>query len=122
ETFRFIRDNHPDIDYIIWTGDIPAHDIWNQTKESQLQLITIASDLFDKYFGHIPIYPVVGNHESLPMNRYLSFDPHSFYNFVTVFLNQKSTESIRNTGSTTSCRRPGSAGCRWKPVPRSKGS
>lgn len=69
ETFRFIRDNHPDIDYILWTGDIPPHDIWNQTKQSQLDLIKVAGALFDKYFGHVPIFPVVGNHESLPMNR-----------------------------------------------------
>ena len=69
ETFRFIRENHPDIDYILWTGDIPPHDIWNQTRESQLELINVVGNLFDQYFGNIPIYPVVGNHESLPMNR-----------------------------------------------------
>lgn len=71
ETFRYIRDNHPDIDYILWTGDIPPHDIWSQTRDSQLELINVVGSLLDQYFGHIPIYPVVGNHESLPMNRYL---------------------------------------------------
>lgn len=69
ETFRFIRNNHPDIDYILWTGDIPPHDIWNQTKQSQFELFDVAANLFNKYFGDIPIFPVVGNHESLPMNR-----------------------------------------------------
>lgn len=69
ETFKSIRANHPDIDYIIFTGDIPAHDIWNQTRESQIQLIDTVTDLLDKYFHSVPIFPVVGNHESLPMNR-----------------------------------------------------
>lgn len=69
QTFQWIRQNHPDIEYILWTGDIPPHDIWNQTKQSQLEYIDIAGHLFDKYFSHVPIYPVVGNHESLPMNR-----------------------------------------------------
>ncbi|XP_046910955.2 sphingomyelin phosphodiesterase-like [Dermatophagoides farinae] len=70
QTFQWIRQNHPDIEYILWTGDIPPHDIWNQTKQSQLEYIDIAGHLFDKYFSHVPIYPVVGNHESLPMNSF----------------------------------------------------
>lgn len=74
ETFKTIRQNHPDIDYIIWTGDIPPHDIWKQTKQSQLNYMEIAGKLFDKYFSHIPIYPVVGNHESLPMNRFVCYN------------------------------------------------
>ena len=25
-----------DIDYAIWTGDIPAHNIWNQSRSDQV--------------------------------------------------------------------------------------
>ncbi|KPM07774.1 hypothetical protein QR98_0062760, partial [Sarcoptes scabiei] len=70
ETFKSIRHNHPDLEYVLWTGDIPPHDIWNQTRETQLHYIEIAGKLFDKYFGHLPIFPTVGNHESVPMNSF----------------------------------------------------
>ena len=26
-----------DIDYVLWTGDIPPHDIWNQSRSDQVQ-------------------------------------------------------------------------------------
>ena len=26
-----------DIDYALWTGDIPAHNIWNQSRSDQVQ-------------------------------------------------------------------------------------
>lgn len=60
-----------DIDYIIWTGDLPAHDIWNQTKEENLSILkeTVAQLL--KMFPGIPIFPALGNHEAVPVNRYL---------------------------------------------------
>lgn len=59
-----------DIDYIIWTGDLPAHDIWNQTKEENLSILkeTVAQLL--KMFPGIPIFPALGNHEAVPVNRY----------------------------------------------------
>lgn len=26
-----------DIDYVLWTGDIPPHNIWNQSRSDQVQ-------------------------------------------------------------------------------------
>ncbi|XP_025421065.1 sphingomyelin phosphodiesterase isoform X2 [Sipha flava] len=68
---------HTDIDYIIWTGDLPAHDIWNQTKEENLSILkeTVAQLL--KMFPGIPIFPALGNHEAVPVN---SFPPSSLVN------------------------------------------
>lgn len=59
-----------DIDYIIWTGDLPPHDIWNQTKESNLNILRATIDQLILYFPSIPIFPALGNHESAPVNRY----------------------------------------------------
>lgn len=67
---KAIADKHKDIDFVIWTGDVPAHDIWNQTREGQLRLIRNVSSLFDQYFGHLPIMPALGNHESAPVNSF----------------------------------------------------
>ena len=60
-------------DYIIWTGDLPAHDVWNQSRSEQLFLLNNLTTLLLKYFPNTPIYPALGNHESYPVN---SFPPH----------------------------------------------
>jgi len=58
-----------DIDYILWTGDIPAHDVWNQTHDGNLKIIKETVELFSQYFPYTPIFPALGNHESSPVNR-----------------------------------------------------
>lgn len=61
-----------DVDYIYWTGDLPPHDIWNQTREENLLNLRVNAALMDKYFKGIPIFPSVGNHESCPVDGYLT--------------------------------------------------
>eukprot|EP00058_Branchiostoma_floridae_P011432 XP_002596920.1 hypothetical protein BRAFLDRAFT_76421 [Branchiostoma floridae] len=55
-------------DYAIWAGDIPAHDVWNQSRADQLHVLNTVSDMMLKYLK-IPIYPALGNHESSPVDR-----------------------------------------------------
>ncbi|KAF8793227.1 sphingomyelin phosphodiesterase-like [Argiope bruennichi] len=58
------------IDYVIWTGDIPPHDIWNYTRNDVIHLLHTASKVMLKYLGHVPIFPALGNHESSPVNSF----------------------------------------------------
>ena len=58
-----------DIDYIIWTGDLPPHDIWNQTKESNLHVLRETVQQLRQFFPNTRVYPALGNHESAPVNR-----------------------------------------------------
>uniref|UniRef100_A0A0A9Z5H7 Sphingomyelin phosphodiesterase n=1 Tax=Lygus hesperus TaxID=30085 RepID=A0A0A9Z5H7_LYGHE len=76
-----ITRTHPDIDYILWTGDLPPHDVWNQTKEENIQILkeTVAQML--KMFPGIPIFPALGNHETFPVN---SFPPPSIQNEYSI--------------------------------------
>ena len=67
---QFIQANHDDLDLVFWTGDVPAHDIWNQTRSGQISLIRTVSNMMTKYLGHVPILPALGNHESAPVNRW----------------------------------------------------
>ena len=68
-SLQFIRDKiKPDL--IFWTGDIPAHDDWNQTRADQLQHIQITADLLSQYFPHTTVYPSLGNHESAPVDSF----------------------------------------------------
>lgn len=66
---KHIALNHQDIDYVIWTGDIPPHDVWNQTRKGQIDLLRKVSQLIGKHLGSVPIYPSLGNHESVPINK-----------------------------------------------------
>ncbi|XP_035688597.1 sphingomyelin phosphodiesterase-like [Branchiostoma floridae] len=56
-------------DYAIWAGDIPAHDVWNQSRTDQLHVLNTVSDMMLKYLK-IPIYPALGNHESSPVDSF----------------------------------------------------
>ncbi|KAG0431190.1 hypothetical protein HPB47_022011, partial [Ixodes persulcatus] len=65
---RHIRDNQK-IDYVIWTGDVVAHDIWNTSREKTLAMIDYTSMSLAEYMGpSVPVYPALGNHEGEPVN------------------------------------------------------
>ncbi|XP_055686380.1 sphingomyelin phosphodiesterase isoform X1 [Lutzomyia longipalpis] len=65
-----IATTHTDIDYILWTGDLPPHDVWNQTKEENLKIIKDTVKQMSESFPGIPIFPALGNHESAPVNSF----------------------------------------------------
>ena len=56
-------------DMIYWTGDLPPHDIWQQDRLGQITLLQKLADKLLMYFPNTPIYSVVGNHESAPVDR-----------------------------------------------------
>jgi len=72
--FHHIANYHQDIDYIIWTGDLPPHDVWNQTKAANLYVLRETVRQLTFYFPKARIFPALGNHESSPVN---SFAPPS---------------------------------------------
>lgn len=58
-------------DWVYWTGDIPAHNIWSQTRKQQLSVLTVISGLIRKHLGPtVKVYPAIGNHESTPVNSF----------------------------------------------------
>ncbi|XP_011505408.1 PREDICTED: sphingomyelin phosphodiesterase-like [Ceratosolen solmsi marchali] len=67
---KHIAKTHPDIDYILWTGDLPPHDVWNQTREENLKILRETVEQMVTTFPGIPIFPSLGNHESAPVNSY----------------------------------------------------
>jgi len=62
--------NHTDVEFIIWTGDSPPHNVWNQSQSYQLSYITKATEILRTHFPNTPIYPVLGNHGCYPVNIY----------------------------------------------------
>ncbi|CAL4067261.1 unnamed protein product, partial [Meganyctiphanes norvegica] len=61
-----VTTNHPDVDYVVCTGDLVPHHIWKITKQDNVKVLDEMTDLLLSYFPNIPIYGAIGNHESFP--------------------------------------------------------
>lgn len=58
-------------DWVYWTGDIPAHNVWSQTRNQQLSELRVVSRLILRHLGpNVTVYPAIGNHESTPVNSF----------------------------------------------------
>jgi sphingomyelin phosphodiesterase len=57
-------------DFILYTGDDVAHDIWEQSRLTNLKSINSTNALLRKYFPNIPVFSALGNHESFPVNMF----------------------------------------------------
>jgi len=112
-TFRnileHIRDTHgDDFDYIMLTGDYPAHDVWLQSRQNNLDHTKTVMDLVKEIFPNKDVFPSMGNHESFPCNSYptsnLQSDdnPEWLYNrlaeFFTGWLPQHALEQFKIDG------------------------
>ena len=56
------------IDAIYFTGDIVDHGIWSTSIDGNKVSISKINQLFAEVFENVPVYPVLGNHESHPSN------------------------------------------------------
>ncbi|RUS85738.1 hypothetical protein EGW08_006532, partial [Elysia chlorotica] len=83
DLFKHLRSIHDQYDYILFTGDIPAHDIWNQTMADQMASIRRLDRMFREFLPDKPIFQAVGNHESVPCN---SFPPPGIPNQNSTWL------------------------------------
>ena len=81
-TLQELANVTPPLKYVIFTGDIPAHNVWNQSRADIIKSIVDVSNLFSKYLPKTKVYPALGNHESAPVN---SFPPP----FVTGYNSHK---------------------------------
>ncbi|XP_058060620.1 sphingomyelin phosphodiesterase 1-like [Anopheles bellator] len=88
DAMEHIRAQHAHIDAIYFTGDIVHHFTWNTTVETNEDDMRQVFDLMKRTFPGVPIYPILGNHESHPANLYA---PHTvtaalrtdyLYNFI----------------------------------------
>ncbi|GAB6020688.1 hypothetical protein CHUAL_003357 [Chamberlinius hualienensis] len=59
------------IDWVYWTGDIPPHDVWNQTKDGNVEMLLETNELVRSYFPNAyTVFPACGNHEAEPCNSF----------------------------------------------------
>ncbi len=58
-SFYFLK-----IDFIYYTGDTPAHNVWNQSRSDQLYSINTINNILATIFPNKTFYSAVGNHET----------------------------------------------------------
>ncbi|XP_063846583.1 sphingomyelin phosphodiesterase-like [Scylla paramamosain] len=68
--YKHISEEHPDLDFIIWTGDLVPHNIWNTSQETNLQTVRDSVQMIKDFFPDVPVFPAIGNHESHPVNAF----------------------------------------------------
>ena len=103
--FEHLSQHKDDFDWIYWTGDLPAHNVWNQTRTEQLEILKLLSTQIRLFLGNKMIYPTLGNHESVPVNRSVSAAlmlrggavEMSIYQFYTVGLWNYNIWNTRST-------------------------
>lgn len=68
--FKHLSSIQDQFDVVYFTGDIPPHNVWNQSKGDQISALQQFTDLSLKYLPKKPIYCTLGNHESAPVNSF----------------------------------------------------
>lgn len=118
-----------DAAYIIWTGDLVPHDVWDTSKEENIIINDRLLSLMKQYFPTTPLYATLGNHEASPVNTsvalslfsffYCSKSNDSFFIFLKVLRLQKSLilNLLRN-GCTMKPMHNGRNGCLLIPLPQ----
>ncbi|KAH6927920.1 hypothetical protein HPB50_009963 [Hyalomma asiaticum] len=61
-------------DFAYWTGDLPPHDVWKITRAANFENIETTVKTIAKRLPGVTVYPVVGNHESVPPNMFPETD------------------------------------------------
>lgn len=59
-----------DYDMVFFTGDLPAHDMWKEAYDRTFGTEQQAYDIIKQHFPATTVYPVIGNHESIPVNQF----------------------------------------------------
>ena len=68
-------------DYVIWTGDLMPHDVWNYSRPRATRLLHTLTAMAKKYFAHKIVLAAVGNHEGVPSDSFPTRHvPHRFSN------------------------------------------
>lgn len=66
---KTVRDTQQ-IDYIIWTGDLVPHNVWNTSRSGNLEALRYTVEALQKYLPGVPVYPALGNHEGNPADSF----------------------------------------------------
>uniref|UniRef100_A0A914C5R2 Sphingomyelin phosphodiesterase n=1 Tax=Acrobeloides nanus TaxID=290746 RepID=A0A914C5R2_9BILA len=83
--------NNEKFDYILMTGDLSNHAVWDYTKEAHFDNINNITAVLKNYFPNTLIIQAIGNHEAVPcdsmaphtMEQYDTRGPQAIYNLLS---------------------------------------
>ena len=101
--FRYIKNEIPDLAGLLWTGDNIQHNIWAQTTADSVWNTQQLSEMIKAHFPNLPIFPVLGNHEPIPVNVYDTENSHNAMNEGIAeawedWLDEAALEQFKKTG------------------------
>ncbi|EGC39017.1 hypothetical protein DICPUDRAFT_52947 [Dictyostelium purpureum] len=109
--FNHLQTLTDQIDFIIWTGDNPPHNVWEQSQTQQEFATQTLAQLILKTFPNTPVFPVIGNHEAYPSDQYVLPNTQwlldSLYTYWMPWLDTDALESVKEYGYYTTLLRPG---------------
>ncbi|ODM96222.1 Sphingomyelin phosphodiesterase [Orchesella cincta] len=79
DALQHISSTHPDIDVIYLTGDFVPHNIWSTSIAGNVETLVNASQYINDFFPRAKVIPVIGNHETHPVNMFSPFGVPSNY-------------------------------------------
>ena len=98
-TFEWIRNNIDDIDFIINTGDNADHHVLFQTFRGNMKAIKSVNAIIKYWFPNIPIYNVLGNHDTYPIDQTLPYYENKVYETIGSYWNHQNVpQSFENGG------------------------
>ncbi|KAJ9085652.1 hypothetical protein DSO57_1011801 [Entomophthora muscae] len=74
--------NRHNYEMLLFTGDIPAHDIWKETPDRNAKTAEHVYEMLQTNFPKTPIYPAIGNHEAAPLNQFPLEGNSTLYAFM----------------------------------------
>jgi len=77
---QHIAATHPDIDYILVSGDLESHAVWLYSRESHIAAVQNVTRVIKQYLPNLDTYFAVGNHEGAPLDSFAThFVPEKFW-------------------------------------------
>ena len=69
QMLEHIKEQHgSSLEYIMITGDYPAHDVWLQSRQHNLDTAKAVLQPLAQIFPETQVFPSLGNHEPFPCN------------------------------------------------------
>ena len=89
-------------DFIIWTGDMGPHDLWDSSQENIYNITKYLLNLYDKKLGKIPLFPILGNHEKFPNDEFTLVEDstllQTFADIYKPYLDEEAYQSFSKYG------------------------
>eukprot|EP00698_Gefionella_okellyi_P024910 TRINITY_DN8933_c0_g1_i2.p1 TRINITY_DN8933_c0_g1~~TRINITY_DN8933_c0_g1_i2.p1 ORF type:complete len:387 (+),score=48.61 TRINITY_DN8933_c0_g1_i2:162-1322(+) len=108
---QFIKKMPDHIDFVLWSGDNPPHDMWQETPQTQLNSSLSVTNIMKLYFDSTPVFPCFGNHEGYPANLYYqpkdSWLTNGLADMWAEWLSPDADRTFRNAGFYSMLVQPG---------------